>query len=315
MKLAERHELPAGLHPTLRRAILLEWLTVAYALSVVVLMYLVMGTSQAMKAAWIEDMLMLVPPVAFLITVPLRHRRATERYPYGLHRTVTIAFLCASVALLGLGGYIFVDSLLALVAASPPTIGAVVVGGRVVWLGWLMLPVLAWGVVGSMLLGRLKVAPARTLHDKTLFADAQMNRADWKTAGAAAVGVLGIALGHGWADAVAALVISVDVLRDAFKSVAASVGDLLDRHPQTVDHRAYEPVDERILEALRRLEWVRGAEVRLREAGHVFFGEVFVVPAPDTHDLLARIDEAAAVARGVDWRVADVTVHPVRSLP
>ena len=62
MKLAEHHELPASLHPTLRRAVRLEVLTLVYAASVVVLMHLVMGSSQAMKAAWVEDMLMFIPP-------------------------------------------------------------------------------------------------------------------------------------------------------------------------------------------------------------------------------------------------------------
>lgn len=314
MKLAERHELPESLHPTLRRAIRLEVLTLAYAASVIVLMYLVMGSSQAMKAAWVEDMLMVIPPLAFLATVPLRHRPATERYPYGLHRTVTIAFLCASMALLGLGGYLLVDSASKLISRQRPTIGSVVVLGRVVWLGWLMLPVLAWGVVGAVALGRLKVGPARALHDKTLYADAQMNRADWMTALAATVGVLGIAAGLWWADAVAALAISLDVLRDGVRSVAAGVGDLLDRKPETVDHRADLPLDRQIVGALERLPWVRGAEVRLREAGHVFFGEVFVVPAPDTQDLLARVDEAAKVARGTDWRIVDVTVEAVKQL-
>jgi divalent metal cation (Fe/Co/Zn/Cd) transporter len=314
VKLAEHHELPASLHPTLRRAVRLEALTLVYAASVIVLMYLVMGSSQAMKAAWVEDMLMVIPPVAFLITVPLRHRPASQRYPYGYHRTVTIAFLCASVALLGLGLYLLVDSASKLLSRERPTIGSVEVFGRVVWLGWVMLPVLAWGVVGSVLLGRWKVDPARALHDKTLFADAQMNRADWKTAVAAAVGVLGIALGLWWADAVAALVISLDVLRDGVKSTVASVGDLLDRRPESVDHRADLPLDQQIVSALERLPWVRGAEVRLREAGHVFFGEVFVVPAPDTQDLLARVDEAATIARATDWRIVDVTVEAVKQL-
>jgi divalent metal cation (Fe/Co/Zn/Cd) transporter len=186
--------------------------------------------------------------------------------------------------------------------------------GRVVWLGWLMLPVLLYGAVGAVVLGRLKHGPARALHDKTLYADAQMNKADWLTAGAAGAGVLGIALGWWWADAVAALVISLDIVRDGLRSTIASVGDLTDRAPETVDHARRERVDARILEATRRLDWVQDAEVRLREAGHVFFGELFVVPVPGTQDLLAKVKEAEDAARAVDWRVADVTVRPVERL-
>lgn len=37
------------------------------------------------------------------------------------------------------------------------------------------------------------------MHDKVLHADAKMNKADWMTAAAALVGVLGIGLGWWWA--------------------------------------------------------------------------------------------------------------------
>jgi cation diffusion facilitator family transporter len=314
MKLAERHELPPELHPVLRRAIRLEVITIIYMITVIALMWLVMGSSQAMKAAWIEDLLTLIPPIAFLISSRLRNRPSSERYPYGRHRTVSIAFLCASLALLGLGGFIFFDSITKLVHGERATIGAVTVFGRVVWLGWLMLPVLLYGAIGGVVLGHLKHDPARRLHDKTLYADAQMNKADWLTAVAAAAGVLGVAMGWWWADSVAALVISLDVIRDGVGSTIACVGDLTDRAPETVDHARPERVDARILAATRRLPWVQDAEVRLREAGHVFFGELFVVPTPGTQDLLAKVKEAENAARAVDWRVADVTVRPVEKL-
>ena len=41
-----------------------------------------------------------------------------------------------------------------------------------------------------------------------------MNRADWLTALAAVVGVIGIGAGLWWADAVAAIVISLEITRD-----------------------------------------------------------------------------------------------------
>src|SRR5690606_30321614 len=60
-------ELPEHLQSALRRARRLEWFTLAFVASAVVLVYLVMGGSQAMKAAWLEDMLSLIPPIAFLV--------------------------------------------------------------------------------------------------------------------------------------------------------------------------------------------------------------------------------------------------------
>jgi len=45
----------------MRRAVRLEWLTVAYLISAVFFIYLTLGSSQAMKTAWFEDILSLIP--------------------------------------------------------------------------------------------------------------------------------------------------------------------------------------------------------------------------------------------------------------
>ena len=41
-----------------------------------------------------------------------------------------------------------------------------------------------------MILGRMKLRLAHELHDKALYTDADMNKADWETAGAACIGIL-----------------------------------------------------------------------------------------------------------------------------
>jgi divalent metal cation (Fe/Co/Zn/Cd) transporter len=87
----------------MRRAVRLEWLTLAYLLSAVFFIYLTLGASQAMKTAWFEDILSLIPPAVFLVASRYRHRDPDERFPYGFHRVVTIAFLCAAVALFAMG--------------------------------------------------------------------------------------------------------------------------------------------------------------------------------------------------------------------
>ena len=66
-------------------------------------------------------------------------------------------------------------------------------------------------------------------------------------------------------------------------------------------------------EELQRLSWVKKARARLREDGDVLTGEVFVVPE-DEQGLLDHLQQAAEVAHGVNWRVYDVNVVPVRSL-
>ena len=105
-----RFELPRELEECQRKAIRLEWLTLAYMLSAIVLLFLTLGQSQAMKAAWIEDLLSLLPPAAFLIASRLRNRDPSEKFPWGMHRAVTVAYVFAALALLVMGGYVFVDS-------------------------------------------------------------------------------------------------------------------------------------------------------------------------------------------------------------
>jgi cation diffusion facilitator family transporter len=306
-------EMPAAREQIHRRAVRLEWLTIVYLISVIVVIYLVLGSSQAMKTVWVEDMLSLIPPIAFLLASRVRSRAPTDRFPYGHHRAVSIAFLCASLALFVMGGLLLVDSALKLVTAEHPSIGTVQLFGRKIWLGWLMIPALLWGVVPPVILGRMKLPLARDLHDKVLFADAEMNKADWMTGMAGILGVLGIAIGWWWADAAAAIVISASILHDGLGNLRAVVGDLMDRAPTSVDHRRIDPQASRLETELRALPWVADAMVRLREEGHVFFGEAVVVPS-DQRDLVAKLEDATERLRGIDWRLHDLVIAPVKEI-
>jgi divalent metal cation (Fe/Co/Zn/Cd) transporter len=165
-----------------------------------------------------------------------------------------------------------------------------------------------------VILGRMKLPLARALHDKVLFADAKMNKADWLTAVAAMTGVLGIALGLWWTDAVAAAVISLSILRDGAGNLRTVVTDLMDKRPTTVDDSAVDPVTARLENEIRGLDWVHDARARLREEGHVFFGEVFVVPRDGTSDLVRRIKEAHERIVALDWRLHDIVVAPTPAL-
>ena len=202
--LAERIELPPAKTRVLEHAVRLEWLTLAFLTTAVLAMYLALGSSQAMKAAWIEDLLSFLPPIAFLVTNRVRSKEPTRDYPFGFHRSVSVGFLVSAVALLTMGTYLVAESVLGLVSAEHVPIGLVTVFGYTFWAGWLMIAALAYTLVPPVLLGRAKLKPASELHDKVLYADADMNKADWQTAAAGIVGVLGIGLGLWWLDFVAA---------------------------------------------------------------------------------------------------------------
>jgi cation diffusion facilitator family transporter len=292
----------------------LEWISILYLLSAIVLLFFTLGSSQAMKAAWVEDILGLTPPIAFLVASRVRNRTPNDRFPYGYHRATAIAYLCASVALLALGGFILYDSVSKLARFEHPPIDLVKpFGDRPIWLGWLMLGALAYSTVPQVILGRLKQPLAKELNDKVLYADAEMNRADWMTGVAAMLGIVGIGLGLWWADAVAAIIISFDIVHDGWTNVRVAVSDLMDSRPTRYDHSEPHPLPGEVEKALGSLPWVRGVRVRMREEGHVFLGEALVIPVDDVN-LIPRLEEAAECAGEVDWRVHELVVTPVRSL-
>ncbi len=310
-----RHaELPADREAALRRALRLEWITIAYLLSAAVLVGLVMGDSQAMRTAWAEDVLSLIPPAALLIAARIRDRSPNERFPYGYHRAVSIAYLCGSLALLGFGLLLLIEAVAKLLEGTAPPIPTIRVLGVGIWQGWLMVGALVYSAIPAVLLGRAKLPLARTLHDKALLSDAKMNKADWLAALAGIAGVLGLGAGLWWMDGVAAAAISLSIVGDGWTNLRQVILDLMDHRPTTVDRTSIDPLPSRVETEVRRLGWVKDARARLREEGHVYLGEVLVVPVEEDEPLLDRIAEADELLRRLDWRLHDVVIAPRRDL-
>ena len=304
------HELPPEEREAQRQACRLEWITIGYLITAIAILYVTLGSSQAMKAAWIEDILSLLPPIAFLVANRMRRRPPNDEYPWGYHRAVTVGYLCSAAALLLLGSYVLIDSLLKLVMAERPPIGVFVIGGWDPWAGWVMLAALAYTGIPPVILGRKKLRLAEKIHDKVLYADAEMNRADWMTAGAAALGVIGIGAGLWWADAVAGAFISLDIVRDGVKNLKAASADLLDRMPRTYDDKQDDPIIAMLRDDLMAMDWVKDAKVRLRELGHVYAGEAFVVPV-DGDDLVQRANDAREQLMNDHWKLHDIVIVAV----
>ncbi len=315
VRLRPRYRLSPEREQKLRRVVALEWLTIFFMATIILVMYLTMGASQAMKAALIEDCLSLIPPVAFLLANRIRQRAPTPEFPYGFSRATLLAFLAASVAILMLGCFILYDAGHTLISREHPTIGHFHLLGTQwdIWAGWVMIGALIYSLVPPLILGRKKLPLAADLHDSTLYADATMNKADWMTAAAAIFGVLGIGLGWWWADAVAAGVIGLDVLHDGYRNVRRAMDDLMDHRP--ADVVTGEPLGlERIVEErLGRWPQVEQVNVRLREEGYLVAGEVFVVFRPGT-DFDVSVERLTAFALTLDWRLHDLVVMPVSSL-
>ncbi|WP_267901908.1 cation transporter [Microbacterium saperdae] len=299
----------------LRKAVRWEWITIAYTSVTIAVIAVVVGNSQAMRTAWIEDMLSLIPQFAFLIALIFVRRRPNRTHPYGMHRAMGIGHLVAGVALFVVGANLAVESTLGLIAGEHPTIGTVQIWGQTIWLGWLMIAVMAVIVVGPIFFyGPAKAKLAPVLHNKLLYADADMAKADWQTTVASIVGVLGVGVGVWWLDGAAAVFISLGIIWDGVRNTKAAVVDLMDQRARTYDSKNPHPLASDIVAHLRSQPWVRDAAVRLRDQGQVFHVEAFVIPRRGR----VTTRQVTTVAEGIaalDWKVQDVVIVPAEQLP
>lgn len=270
--------LPPSLQQALARDERLEYWSIAWTISVIIAMGLAVGSSQAMKTAWIEDCLSLIPPAVFLVAARIERRPPSPRFPNGFARAPSLAFAIAAAALAALGATLLIDSLISLTSQEHPTVASVQLFGREIWLGWIMVVVQVYSIVVPLVLGRLKLPLAKALNDKTLYTDAMTQKANWLTGIAGIGGVIGIGLGHWWADALAAALISIDILNDGVRALRAASAELVDGAPRALDGTGV-AADATALHAALTARFP-GAEVHLRETGRVIAAQIVGADPP-----------------------------------
>ena len=303
-----------GAEAQVRKARKLAVISSVYICSTIALLFFVMAGSQALKTEMTGELLSLIPPTLFLVGDKIVRREPNERYPFGYERAVSGGYVGAAVALLGVGAYLLLDGGMKLVMKEHPSIGGFPLFGQVVWTGWLGIAVLLWSSIPAFFLGRAKRKAAEALHDKTLAADAEINAADWQSAAAAIVGLVLVSFGLWWGDALAAVLISAEIIRSGWSELRTALGDIMDSKPQNVLSKEDEDVPARITDFLRRQPWVDDVIVRVRERGREFTAEAHVIPGHE-EDLVDRITEAASRSREIDRRLAELTISPVREFP
>lgn len=117
--------------------------------------------------------------------------------------------------------------------------------------------------------------------------------------------------GRWWADAAAALVVSVSILRDGWANLSGAITGLMDRRPTRFDGTDPHPLVHEIDEVLADVGWATDHGARVRDEGHVFHVEAFLVPADGQ---VVTVERLAAVCRAlteISWKVQDVVVTVV----
>ena len=296
-------ELPKEIRREMSQAKRLEWWTLVGITSVVIIMYFAMGGSQAMKTAFLEDLLGLVPAATFLFAARLEPREPTERYPFGYVRVNSLAFLASAVVLTAMGFWLLYDGVTALMKQEHPSIGPVTMFGYTFWMGWLMIAALAYSIIIPSVLGRLKKPLAEKLRDKVLHTDAQMQKADWQTGLAGILGILGIGLGFWWADSAAAALISLSIIVDGLKNAHTASAELVDGAPRKLEGS---DISREALRLQKRLaELWPDAAVRIRESGRYMIANVRGIEVPDAIPSLKEL-----MGDDPNWRLAEINFTP-----
>jgi len=302
--MTERRGHPPEIRADLGKAVRLEYWNIGWTASIVLAMGLAMGGSQAMKTAWIEDMLGLIPPIAFLIAVRFERRAANKRFHYGFDRVNGLGFMIAAVALASVGLLLLHDAVTTLAAAEHVTVGSIRILGRDVWLGWFMLAAQAYATIPPLIIGHKELPLAERLRDKLLHTDALMNKANWQTGVAGFFGVAGLGMGWWWADSAAAAAISLSIILDGVRALRVATSELVDGIPCPLEGPGLSREARQIEKALRKR--FPKARILLRETGRYIRVEVVGASPPKGFD-----PETFAIP-GLDdrWRLDSIAFRP-----
>src|SRR5699024_4494479 len=95
-----RHDrLPEQQQESMRKAVRMVRVSIGFVIVTIVLVGAVAGQSQAMRSAWVDDMLSLVASLVFIIASRVVRIASNRRHPYGYHRAIAIGHQAAALAL------------------------------------------------------------------------------------------------------------------------------------------------------------------------------------------------------------------------
>ena len=214
------------------------------------------------------------------IGLRVSRRPASNSHPFGWERSEDIAGLGVALAIwvsAAFAGYLSVHKLF--VHGSTTDVGYGIAAAAV-------------GVVANQVVARYKGRVGRRIQSATLIADAQHSWLDALSSAGAMIGLVGVAVGWSWADAVAGLLVTGFICHVGYEVTSDLVKHLMD---------AVEPgVVVAATTAATQVEGVAHAHVRARWMGRTLLVEVegFVAPA-------TTIDAAEITGRAVEAAVRD----------
>jgi len=223
-------------------------------------------------------------------------RPASATHPYGWERAEDIAGLGVALVIWASAAF-----------AGFVSIHKLTERGRTTHLGF-GIAAAAVGIVGNQIIARYKRNVGRRIQSATLVADAQHSWLDALSSGGALLGLVGVALGLGWADAVAGLIVTGFIIHVGYEVTGDIVQHLLDG------------VDPALLAQAERAAMaipdVDHAHVRARWMGRSLLVEVEgFVPAGITVEAAEAIGRAVEVAVGAALPASRAVLWTPRAMP
>jgi cation diffusion facilitator family transporter len=224
----------------------------------------------------------------------------TERYPYGFERAEDIAGIGVAVVIWA-----------SAVVAGAESVAKLVRHGATHHLGW-GIAAAGVGIAGNQLVARYKLVVGRRIQSATMIADAKHSWLDALSSAGALLGLLGVAAGWPWADAVAGVVVTGFICHVGWE-VSTDIA-----------HRLLDGVDPAVITTAEAVAaqalGVVHAHARARWTGRTLRVEVegWVEPATTVRDAdrIGRLvaDELAVQLgemRSFTWTARGVELNPI----
>jgi cation diffusion facilitator family transporter len=225
-------------------------------------------------------------------------RPASSSHPYGWERAEDVAGLGVALVIWMsalFAGVISIHKLLANGATSHVGFG---------------IAAAAIGIVGNQSVARYKGRAGRRIHSATLLADAQHSWLDALSSAGAMLGLIGVATGARWADAIAGLIVTGFICHVGYEVTSELVDHLTDGVDPAVVARSERAAVE--------VDGVEHAHVRARWMGRSLLVEVegFLAPLAtiERGDAIGRAVEAAVTAAVPDVRAVLWSPRPLMAL-
>lgn len=254
----------------------------------------VLGGSVGLLSDALHNLADVSTSLVVFIGLRVSRRPATDSHPFGWERAEDIAGLGVALAIwvsAAFAGYLSIHKLF--IHGSTTDVGYGIAAAAV-------------GVIANHVVARYKLRVGRRIQSATLIADAQHSWLDALSSAGALVGLLGVAVGWPWADAVAGLLVTGFICRVGYEVTSELVKHLMD---------AVEPgVVAAAVAAAIEVEGVAHAHARARWMGRTLLIEVegFVAAATTLVDAetTGRAVEAAVRAAVPETRIVRWTPKP-----